>query len=133
MKLLTGSFGRNVQFYYCTRDPNQFSGRRYWPSGNYCILKQGISCPTGDFLQITKLSSLTLTMILLPSLLWWTVLIAKFDLIFFLQGIVKRQVNVIVIPDYISSGKEHIEVIHIQLYIQMLFYFAYTQIFIKKR
>ena len=52
---------------------------------------------------------------------------------FFLQGIVKRQVKVIVIPDYISSSKEHIEVIHIQLYIQMLFYFAYTQIFVKKR
>ncbi|XP_078339223.1 uncharacterized protein LOC144627150 isoform X3 [Crassostrea virginica] len=42
-----GSFGRNLQFYYCTRDPNQFSGRRYWPSGNYCILKHGLSCPTG--------------------------------------------------------------------------------------
>ncbi|XP_022296255.1 uncharacterized protein LOC111106032 [Crassostrea virginica] len=42
-----GSFGRNLKFYYCTRNPNEFSGRRYWPSGNYCILKQGISCPTG--------------------------------------------------------------------------------------
>ena len=52
---------------------------------------------------------------------------------FFLQGIVKRQVKVIIIPGYISSSKEHIEVIHIQLYRRMLFYFAYTQIFVKKR
>nr|XP_022296263.1 uncharacterized protein LOC111106039 [Crassostrea virginica] len=28
-----GSFGRNLKFYYCTLNPNMFSGRRYWPSG----------------------------------------------------------------------------------------------------
>ena len=42
-----GSFGRNFQFFYCTRNPNEFSSRRYWPAGNYCILKQGRSCPSG--------------------------------------------------------------------------------------
>ena len=62
--LLTGSFGRNLKFYYCTRDPNIFSGRRYWPSGNYCILKQGTSCPKGDYLEITIQNNKPLPMIL---------------------------------------------------------------------
>nr|XP_022296352.1 uncharacterized protein LOC111106113 [Crassostrea virginica] len=59
-----GDFGRNLNFSYCTRDPNEFSGRRYWPSGNYCILKHGTSCPTGDYLEIYIQNNKTLPMIL---------------------------------------------------------------------
>nr|XP_022298495.1 uncharacterized protein LOC111107541 [Crassostrea virginica] len=44
---MSRSFGRNFKFFYCTRSPNEFSSRRSWPIGNYCILKQGYSCPSG--------------------------------------------------------------------------------------
>ncbi|XP_062582886.1 uncharacterized protein LOC134244648, partial [Saccostrea cucullata] len=40
-----GRFDKNMRFYYCTRNPNQFSNRQYWPNGNFCILKHGPSCP----------------------------------------------------------------------------------------
>lgn len=42
-----GKFGKNMQFHYCTRDAHSFSSRRSWPSGDYCILKHGRSCPRG--------------------------------------------------------------------------------------
>nr|XP_022295838.1 uncharacterized protein LOC111105752 [Crassostrea virginica]XP_022295840.1 uncharacterized protein LOC111105752 [Crassostrea virginica] len=62
-----GSFGRNLKFYYCTRDSNEFSGRRYWPSGNYCILKQGASCPQGFrlvvFTGMTKIVTTKIAMV----------------------------------------------------------------------
>lgn len=46
--LLAGSFGRNMKFYYCTKDAHSYSGRRSWPPGDYCILKHGRSCPKGN-------------------------------------------------------------------------------------
>ncbi|CAC5410107.1 unnamed protein product [Mytilus coruscus] len=42
-----GSFGRNMKFHYCTKDEHVISGHYNWPRGNYCILRQGISCPPG--------------------------------------------------------------------------------------
>eukprot|EP00105_Crassostrea_gigas_P032444 XP_011455453.1 PREDICTED: uncharacterized protein LOC105347874 [Crassostrea gigas] len=42
-----GSFGRNFKFYYCTRNANEQSITNKWPSGNYCILRHGGSCPSG--------------------------------------------------------------------------------------
>ncbi|XP_052062376.1 uncharacterized protein LOC127702282 [Mytilus californianus] len=42
-----GSFGRNMVFHYCTKDEHAISGTQHWPRGNYCILRQGISCPPG--------------------------------------------------------------------------------------
>ncbi|XP_061179439.1 uncharacterized protein LOC133188066 [Saccostrea echinata] len=46
-----GSFGRNMKFYYCTNDPNDINDEGFWPAGNYCILKQGHSCPPKGFLS----------------------------------------------------------------------------------
>ncbi|XP_061198088.1 uncharacterized protein LOC133206174 [Saccostrea echinata] len=40
-----GGFDKNMRFQYCTKNQHQFSNRRYWPRGNYCILKHGHSCP----------------------------------------------------------------------------------------
>ncbi|XP_063443365.1 uncharacterized protein LOC134723749 [Mytilus trossulus] len=42
-----GTFGSNMKFYYCTKDQQTPSGTQSWPNGNYCILRQGISCPPG--------------------------------------------------------------------------------------
>ncbi|XP_063442712.1 uncharacterized protein LOC134723013 [Mytilus trossulus] len=42
-----GDFGRNMKFYYCTKDEHIISGTQHWPRGTYCILRQGISCPPG--------------------------------------------------------------------------------------
>ncbi|XP_052062373.1 uncharacterized protein LOC127702281 [Mytilus californianus] len=42
-----GTFGSNMEFYYCTKDQQTISGTQGWPSGDYCILRQGISCPPG--------------------------------------------------------------------------------------
>ncbi|CAG2184483.1 unnamed protein product [Mytilus edulis] len=44
---LTGTFGIDMEFYYCTKDAHAISGTQHWPVGNYCILRQGISCPSG--------------------------------------------------------------------------------------
>ncbi|XP_061179204.1 uncharacterized protein LOC133187820 [Saccostrea echinata] len=42
-----GYFGKNMKFSYCTKDPNDINDEGFWPPGNYCILKHGISCPRG--------------------------------------------------------------------------------------
>lgn len=42
-----GSFGRNMKFYYCTKNPNIGMNGGLWPGGNYCILQHGESCPVG--------------------------------------------------------------------------------------
>ncbi|VDI25369.1 Hypothetical predicted protein [Mytilus galloprovincialis] len=42
-----GTFGVNMMFHYCTKDEHAISGHSDWPRGNYCILRQGISCPPG--------------------------------------------------------------------------------------
>ncbi|XP_076109352.1 uncharacterized protein LOC143078351 [Mytilus galloprovincialis] len=42
-----GTFGVNMMFHYCTKDEHVISGHSDWPRGNYCILRQGISCPPG--------------------------------------------------------------------------------------
>ncbi|XP_052063522.1 uncharacterized protein LOC127703114 [Mytilus californianus] len=42
-----GSFGGNMVFHFCTKDEHVISGNYNWPRGNYCILRQGISCPPG--------------------------------------------------------------------------------------
>eukprot|EP00105_Crassostrea_gigas_P033714 XP_011457183.1 PREDICTED: uncharacterized protein LOC105349191 [Crassostrea gigas] len=42
-----GTFGRNMKFYYCTKDPNTGMNGGLWPAGNYCILQHGLSCPMG--------------------------------------------------------------------------------------
>ncbi|XP_071171965.1 uncharacterized protein [Mytilus edulis] len=42
-----GSFGGNMVFHYCTKDEHIISGTQPWPKGNYCILRQCISCPPG--------------------------------------------------------------------------------------
>ncbi|XP_063443354.1 uncharacterized protein LOC134723741 [Mytilus trossulus] len=41
-----GSFGKDMVFYYCTKD-GHVPGTEHWPKGNYCILRQGVSCPPG--------------------------------------------------------------------------------------
>nr|XP_034305119.1 uncharacterized protein LOC105349193 [Crassostrea gigas] len=40
-----GTFGRNMKFYYCTKDPNTGMNGGLWPAGNYCIFQHGLSCP----------------------------------------------------------------------------------------
>lgn len=45
--VLTGKFGIDMEFHYCTKDAHAISGTQHWPVGNYCILRQGISCPSG--------------------------------------------------------------------------------------
>lgn len=45
---LTGSFGRDFQFYYCTRSAHAVSSVKKWPKGNYCVLRHGGSCPSGE-------------------------------------------------------------------------------------
>ncbi|XP_048743295.1 uncharacterized protein LOC125656753 isoform X1 [Ostrea edulis] len=42
-----GSFGKDMRFHYCTKDPHKGSRKGNWPRGNYCILKHGMSCPKG--------------------------------------------------------------------------------------
>lgn len=42
-----GSFGGNMKFYYCTKNPNIGVNGGLWPGGNYCILQHGESCPVG--------------------------------------------------------------------------------------
>ncbi|XP_076112432.1 uncharacterized protein LOC143080461 isoform X2 [Mytilus galloprovincialis] len=42
-----GKFGIDMEFHYCTKDAHAISGTQHWPVGNYCILRQGISCPSG--------------------------------------------------------------------------------------
>ncbi|XP_061178869.1 uncharacterized protein LOC133187488 [Saccostrea echinata] len=44
-----GDFGRNMKFYYCTKDPNDINDEGFWPAGNYCILKHGATCPPTGF------------------------------------------------------------------------------------
>ncbi|XP_048743795.1 uncharacterized protein LOC125657184 [Ostrea edulis] len=46
---ISGNNPRNLNFSYCTKDPNDFNDEGYWPSGNYCILKHGKTCPPGAF------------------------------------------------------------------------------------
>ncbi|XP_056001796.1 uncharacterized protein LOC130048770 [Ostrea edulis] len=35
--------------FYCTKDPITVIEEGNWPSGNYCILKRGRTCPDGAF------------------------------------------------------------------------------------
>lgn len=51
-KYTTGSFGRNMKFYYCTKNPNIGMNGGLWPGGNYCILQHGESCPVGMVCKI---------------------------------------------------------------------------------
>lgn len=45
--VFSGDFGRNMIFHYCTKEANVVTGNSDWPRGNYCILRSGLSCPTG--------------------------------------------------------------------------------------
>lgn len=45
---LTGSFGRDFKFYYCTRSAHAVSSVKKWPKGNYCVLRHRGSCPSGE-------------------------------------------------------------------------------------
>ncbi|XP_048731680.1 uncharacterized protein LOC125657180 isoform X2 [Ostrea edulis] len=46
---ISGTNPRNLKLSYCTKDPNDFNDEGFWPSGNYCILKHGNTCPPGAF------------------------------------------------------------------------------------
>lgn len=48
LKKLTGSFGRDFKFYYCTRSAHAVSSVKKRPKGNYCVLRHGGSCPSGE-------------------------------------------------------------------------------------
>ncbi|XP_022298825.2 uncharacterized protein LOC144617945 [Crassostrea virginica] len=42
-----GTLGHDFTFYYCTRNAHKLSSRKYWPAGNYCILRHSGTCPIG--------------------------------------------------------------------------------------
>ncbi|XP_055999398.1 uncharacterized protein LOC130047826 [Ostrea edulis] len=46
---ISGTNPSNLNFSYCTKDPNDFNDEGYWPGGNYCILMHGSACPSGAF------------------------------------------------------------------------------------
>ncbi|XP_061198272.1 uncharacterized protein LOC133206329 [Saccostrea echinata] len=36
-----------MQFHYCTMDPHRSTSTKQWSKGNYCIMRNGPSCPEG--------------------------------------------------------------------------------------
>ncbi|XP_048731677.2 uncharacterized protein LOC125648716 [Ostrea edulis] len=46
---IIGTHPRDMNFSYCSKDPNDVNAEGNWPSGDYCILKHGSTCPHGGF------------------------------------------------------------------------------------
>ncbi|XP_048739159.2 uncharacterized protein LOC125653630 [Ostrea edulis] len=42
-----GTKPRDLKFSYCTKDAHDFNEGGNWPAGDYCIFRQGPSCPAG--------------------------------------------------------------------------------------
>ncbi|XP_048743790.2 uncharacterized protein LOC125657178 isoform X1 [Ostrea edulis] len=46
---ISGSSPNYMNVSYCTKDLDDCNSEGQWPSGNYCILKHGNTCPIGAF------------------------------------------------------------------------------------
>ncbi|XP_048731684.2 uncharacterized protein LOC125648722 [Ostrea edulis] len=42
-----GNQPRDFRFSFCTKDAHDFNADGLWPAGNYCIMRQGHTCPSG--------------------------------------------------------------------------------------